>query len=159
MAKKNTLLKKIREHLDEGEQVLQSVTGAYATRRLGQNTLRKGILVATDKKLAFYGKKTFGFEFEMIPFSKISSVEIKKGLMGWSISLYTSSNTIKMKYIHEAKDAQDIVEYVRSRVGDTVPTQSNSADTSLDQITRLHEMKEAGIITVEEFELKKGKLL
>ena len=63
MAKIDKLLKQAKEHLDEGEQPLQTVLGAYETKIMGGDSVRNGIFIATDQRLLFYAKKLTGYDF------------------------------------------------------------------------------------------------
>ncbi|MEX2260544.1 MAG: PH domain-containing protein [Bryobacteraceae bacterium] len=83
-----------KEHFQLGEHALQAVGGAYECKRLGQDSLRVGVLIATDRRVFFFAKKLFGYETEEIPYPNISSIEFSKGaLLGYRISLFTSGNS------------------------------------------------------------------
>lgn len=47
-----------RSHLDAGEQVLGAVQGTYETKILGNDSVRTGVLIATEQRVVFYAKKT-----------------------------------------------------------------------------------------------------
>lgn len=57
---------------------MEGVFGVYETKSLGSDTVKNGILLATNKRLFFYGKRTFGFDSESFPYSNISSIEFGK---------------------------------------------------------------------------------
>ena len=98
MAKKiDKLIQLSREHLDDEENAIEVVMGAYETEWLGIDSVRTGIFIATDTRLVFFAKKIFGFELESFPYSNISSIEMGKGLMGHSISFFGSGNKVSMK--------------------------------------------------------------
>jgi len=47
----------VREHLENDEEIQHTISGQYETKILGQDSLRKGILLATNKRLVFFAKK------------------------------------------------------------------------------------------------------
>lgn len=79
------LTKLAKKHFEDGEDVIALVDGGYETKVLGKNSLRRGILIATNKRIVFYGKKMFGYNLELLPYSNISSIETGKKIFG---SLY-----------------------------------------------------------------------
>jgi len=99
MASIESLTQAAKEHLENGEEILAVVLGAYETEILGQDSVRNGVLIATNKRVVFYGKKMFGYETEVFPYSNISSIEAGKGMLGYSINLFASGNKVKMKWI------------------------------------------------------------
>ena len=96
--KKSLLL--IKEHLKENETIKESIFGAYEGKSMGNDVTRNGILVATENRILFYAKKLFGFDLETFPFKNISSIEMSKGMMGHTITIYVSGNNVKMKWIN-----------------------------------------------------------
>jgi hypothetical protein len=129
---------------------------------MGSDSVRNGIFIATEKRLVFYAKKMFGFDLESLPYSNISSIEMSKGFMGHSIAFFASGNSAKMKWINEG-DVPAFVEYVRGRIGKKEAPAATSTEAVepdvVGQIQKLAELKEAGILTEEEFSSKKQELL
>jgi hypothetical protein len=152
----------VQEHLDEGESVHVSVFGAYETKLMGNDTVRNGIFVATEKRLIFFAKKFFGFDLETFPYKSVSSIEQSKGMMGRSITVFASGNKAKMKWIRTGDVAQ-FTHFVNSKLGhqgqeNSQATPSNGDDIP-SQIQKLSELKDKGILTEEEFLNKKNELL
>jgi Bacterial PH domain/Short C-terminal domain len=156
MAKLEKLVNLAKEHLEPGEQVVASVLGAYETKIMGKDTLRNGVFLATDRRILFYGKKMFGYELEVFPYANISSFEISKGMLGRSISFFASGNKVKMKWINQG-EVDKFIEHVKENVGKK--SEAKSSLSAADEIKKLAELKEAGILTEEEFEAKKKQLL
>lgn len=127
---------------------------------LGANTLRNGIFVATDRRILFYGKRTFGYDLESFTYKNISSIEMSKKFTGHSISFFASGNKVSMKMINIG-DINKFVEYVRGKLNDASSQTGNTKPVTsvADDIKKFAELKEAGIITEEEFEAKKKQLL
>ena len=153
--KKSLLL--IKEHLKENETIKESVFGAYENN----NTTKNGIFVATETRIVFYGKKLFGFDLETFPFKNISSIEMSKGMMGHTITIFTSGNNAKMKWINNG-DISKFIEYVNSNIGTSQQPDNSKLSTENDipsQLEKLAELKTKGILTDEEFSNKKSELL
>lgn len=162
MAKIEKLVDSAREHLEQGEQVLASVMGAYETKLMGSKTVRNGVFIATDRRMVFYGKKMFGYDLEVFPYSNISSIEMSKGMMGHSIGFFASGNKIEMKWINSG-DVSEFTQIVKSKIGKkSEPAQTTSQNNSVDladQIRKLADLRDQGILTEEEFQAKKSQLL
>lgn len=162
MAKIDKLVKLAKEHLDEGEDVSYSVLGAYETKMMGKDTVRNGVMLATDKRLFFYGKRTFGYDIEVFPYENVSSIEMGKGMMGHSIAFFSSGNKVKMKWINHG-DIQGFIAHVKGSIGKSsakgqvAATQETAS--AADEIKRFAELRDSGVITEEEFDAKKKQLL
>jgi hypothetical protein len=133
------------------------VFGAYESKIMGKDTVRNGVFVATEKRIVFYGKKTFGYDLEVFPYSNISSIEMGKGLMGSFITFYSSGNKVKMKWINLG-DIQAFTNHVKSSIGKKSETPVAAASAA-DELKKFAELKDAGVITEEEFNAKKKQLL
>ncbi len=166
MAKDPRKLKKLieqsREHLDSDEQILFSVLGAYETKILGSDSVRNGAFLATDKRLVFYAKKLTGYDLESFPYSNISSFEASKGMMGHSISFFASGNKVRMKWINGG-DVKGFLEHLRNSAGkrSQLSTSSETTNTKsvVDELKDLAELRDQGILTEEEFQQQKEKIL
>lgn len=160
MASLEKNIKELQSHLDDGEIIEASIYGAYETKIIGSGTINNGILAATNKKVVFFGKKMFGFDLEVFPYSNISSVEYSKDMMGHKVTLFASGNKASMKWINKG-EVQRFVEIVKSRIGKKETTQGtvSSDDDIYTQIEKLSDLKNKGIISEQEFETKKKQLL
>lgn len=157
MSKKFEKLKKeATSHLEEGEEIIAAVFGAYETEILGKDTVRNGVFLATNKRVIFYGKKMFGYDLEVFPYSNISSIEMSKEFLGYKITFYSSGNKVKMKWINVG-DVNEFVNYVKENIG----KKSNASQSlsAADEIRKFKELLDERIITQEEFEQKKKQLL
>ncbi len=162
MAKLDRLLEQAKAHFESGEKALVSVLGAYETKLMGSETVRNGIFVATDRRLLFYAKKFTGFDLEVFPYENISSIEMGKNLMGHHISLFASGNKVEMKWINKG-EVQLFLNTVKSRISDVhgarEPASSRETVDPIEQLRKLGELQEAGVITQVEFETKKKEML
>lgn len=154
-----------RSQLAPNESVMFWVKGAYETTLLGKDTVRTGVFIATEERLVFYGKRFGGFDLESFPLENISSFELSKGLLGVSFKFFASNNRVHLKWI-QAGQIQEFADYVRGAAGvkktpqpaDVSPP-AKPVDSIPDQIRKLAELKDAGILTDEEFQQKKIDLL
>ncbi|MFD2446366.1 PH domain-containing protein [Bacillus sp. CGMCC 1.16607] len=158
MAKIDKLLKDAQAHLENGEEIYYSVLGAYETKVMGKDTVKNGVFLATNNRVVFYGKRTFGFDLEVFPYSSISSIEMGKGLMGHKISFFASGNKVNMKWINIG-DIQGFINHVKTNIGKKSESLSTTSSSTADELKKFAELREAGIITIEEFDAKKKQLL
>lgn len=156
MAGYNKNLAAVLEHLDEGETIIESCYGAFSSDFLGSDNIEAGIFLVTEKRCVLYGKKWMGFDMESFPLSKISAIEMSKGLLGKSITFKMSGNDAKVKMINQG-NPDELVKYVRDHMGETVV--APVAGDIPAQIQKLASLKDAGILTEEEFTTKKAELL
>lgn len=147
-------LKKLPEVLWEGEKVRELVQGRYEEKQ--------GILVLTDRRLIFLEEGVFRSRIEDFPLDKISSVQSSKGMMFSKIIIFASGNKATIDQVAPKDTAVHLAETLRADLStpntsgpDTGPAQPDV----MDQLKKLGELKEAGVLTPEEFESKKAELL
>jgi hypothetical protein len=157
MAKKDKLIEGAKTQLESDEVIQEYVIGAFKTKRLGADSARVGVLIATDRKVLFYGKKTFGFETEVFPYSNISSIELSKGMLGHKIILFASGNKAEMGSIN-SPNVNEFLKVVRGNLGKKKEG-SVIAASSADELKKFAELRDAGIISEDEFIAKKKQLL
>jgi hypothetical protein len=155
MGKLDKLLGQAREHLGQGEEVISAVLGTYEAKVLGQDSVRTGLLIATDHRVVFYAKKMGGYELESFPYSNISSFEQGKNMMGPNVTFFSSGNKVYVKWIKDG-DVSEFVAAVRSRMG---KSSSAAAPDVAEQIRKLAELRDQGLLTDSEFQAKKTELL
>lgn len=161
MAVSERVLRRAGKHLEEGEQVLGAVLGAYETTRLGMDAVRNGVLLATDRRVVMFGKRRGGFELESFPYEHISSFEQGRTLMGSTIRMFASGNTVEVKYVNDRRAMAELVSAVKSRMGrgGAPPPPAAGSPDLLDGIRKLGELRDAGLLTEEEFQAQKAELL
>ena len=160
MAKIDKLLKKAEAHFETGEKMISAVLGAYETKVLGADSVRNGIMIATNKRLIFFAKKLTGFDLEVFPYGNISSFEMGKNLMGHHISFFASGNKAKMKWI-KGGNVQEFVETVKGSMATPAPpsTPQQASNDPMEQLEKLGKLRDSGVVTKEEFESKKAEIL
>jgi Bacterial PH domain/Short C-terminal domain len=149
-------IKRLTRHLWEGETVDRLTMGAY-----GRGT---GLVVLTDRRLLFVHEGVMSQSSEDFPMDKVSSVQWRSGMLLGEIVIFASGNKTEIKNVNK-DDGKEIVDTIRHRISarsDTSPSSANSTTVPADpieQLKKLGELRDAGILTPEEFDAKKADLL
>lgn len=158
MAKIDKLVREAKEHLEPGEDIIAAVLGAYESKIMGSDTNRNGVFLATNNRIVFYGKKMFGYDLEVFPYSNISSIEMSKGMMGRTISFFASGNKVHMKWINVG-DIDGFITHVKANIGKKSESNKSGSLSAADEIRQFKSLLDDGIITQDEFEQKKQNIL
>lgn len=160
MAKLDKLLGHVKEHLKSSEAVEAAVLGTYEAKGLGGNRLRIGVMLATNERIVFFAKKLTGYELESFGYGNISSFEAGKNLMGNNIRFAASGNDVSLKWIKDG-DVDTFARLVRERVGvrQSGSSDSESSSNVADELQKLAALVEQGMMTREEYESQKARLL
>jgi Bacterial PH domain/Short C-terminal domain len=150
-------LKKLTEHLWHDEQVREMTAGNYGG---GQ-----GLMVLTDRRLMFIKEGVMKRTSEDFPLDKLSSAQWSSGMATGKITLFASGNKAEITGVNKT-DGKRIVDILRARLS-AAPTPTAPAATSegggstdpVEQIRGLAELRDAGILSNEEFEAKKTEIL
>ncbi len=147
-----------QKHMNPGEQVVAWGEG-YIGEMMGsgKDTQHNGALIVTNSRVAFYRKGMLGEVLETIPLKSITSIE-RKSLMGHcTIRIHTSHDALSFKTFQKPKE-QELVNAIEQGRGNNIVPQS-TLDTPLDTLKKLAELKNLGVLTDAEFEIKKAELL
>lgn len=122
------------------------------------------LIVCTNKRVLFLDKgMLFGCKQLEIPLEKINSIEAKKGLFLGSITIWDGASAMKIDQVQK-KALQPFVTAVNS-AREACKKQLSSPNVTVTesdyiiQLEKLAELKEKGIVTQEEFEIKKKQIL
>jgi hypothetical protein len=173
-------IRKLVEHLWERETVLRMTGGMY-----GSGT---GLVVLTDRRLFFLKDGWMSQTSEDFPLERISSIQWSAGMLMGSIIVFASGNKAEIKNVQKS-DGKDIVDQIRGRLSGQIPSpqpmppvpsvpsrpvpsapaappaqpsisgSASDPDAILRQLRQLGELRDAGVVTSEEFETKKAELL
>lgn len=148
-------LKKLDEYLWEDETVSRMATGLYA----GKN----GLLVLTDRRMIFLFHGWTGQRNEDFPLDTVTSISAGSGIALGSITVFSGGAKAEIKNMNKA-DAKALVDEVRNRlatrgVPQPAAVAQAAAPDALAQLKQLGELRDAGVLTDEEFEAKKAELL
>jgi len=152
-------VKRLVGYLWEDEHVERMSQGTY-----GHGT---GLLVLTDRRLLFL-KEGLTKQTEDFPLAKVSSVQWSSGLTLGTITIFASSNKAEINNVNKG-DGKEMADHVRQRLSALTPStastgngQSAVASPAMDipdQIRKLGELRDSGVVTPEEFDVKKAELL
>jgi hypothetical protein len=121
----------------------------------------QGILVSTTRRLVFIDKGLlYGLKVEDFPLDKITSIQYETGLILGKVKIYTSGNIATIDNV-EKSSSRKFAEFVRDKLSQPKENNAtvNSQPNVLDQLEKLAKLKENGILSEEEFNDHKKKLL
>jgi hypothetical protein len=151
-------VKKLPALLDEGEQVVNLGQGTYDGRQ--------GLVVVTNRRILFSEEGIVRSRLEDFPYDRISSVQTSTGFTAGEIRIFASGNKAEIKDVMPKERVPEIADYVRARLQrkdepSTVatPRQASAEPDPLDQLKKLGELRDAGVLTADEFEAKKASIL
>ena len=149
-------IKYLPEVLSEGETIRGFTSGAC-----DENTW---LIVVTDRRLLFLDKGLiYGLKQMELPLHQISAISHETGLVFGEVHVSTAGGTKKINRVPK-KDVLKIAQIMSdllkpaSRTQEPAPAGDN-ADDVVSQLERLAALKEKGVLTEEEFQAQKAKLL
>ncbi|MFI6883383.1 PH domain-containing protein [Streptosporangium canum] len=148
-------VRRLIEYLWEGERVDYMATGHYGG---GQ-----GLMVLTDRRLLFLKDGMLSKTTEDFPLEKISSVQWSSHVMAGTLIVFASGNKAEVKGMKK-KDGKQIADAVRDRLSPgqqsvQAPFAHASNGGVIALLQQLGQLRDAGVVTAEEFEAKKAELL
>ena len=151
-------MKKLPELLAEDEDVVNLARGEYDGK--------EGLVVVSDRRVMFVEQGMIRHNFEDFPYEKVNSVKTETGMRSGKITIHASGNKAELKDIHPKARVTEIGDYVRARISASskelapeAPSAAGAADSPMEQLKKLGELKDAGLLTAEEFDAKKAELL
>jgi len=162
IAKESSLLgskKSIKEastQLRPSEKVLAATTTLRTQGKRSDN----GVLIVSDERLLFVHARGFATASEEIPLSNISGIVDRKGMaFGHIIVTGAGGITTEFKNINKNR-ISELMEAIRSHLSAGPKVQQPvGAPDLVEQIRSLGELRDAGVLTEEEFSAKKADLL
>jgi hypothetical protein len=135
------------------ERVIELAQGVYDEHQ--------GMLVLTTRRLFFFDKTLMSAKVEEFDLNAIGSLAFSKQLGGESIDIAISGRSATISQVAHGRAETFIAAFRRVRSEPAVASvqQIVSAPDLADQIRKLSELRDAGIITDEEFNSKKADLL
>lgn len=150
-------------HLNSGESIISWGEG-YIGKLMGKGkeTQHNGVLIVTGARVAFYRKGFVGEVIETIPLKSITSIERKSTLGHRVIRIHTSHDDLEFKTFSKESELS-LVEAIEDGRGlkseSTTVEKNNVSHDPYEQLKKLAELKDAGIISDDEFQSKKSKLM
>jgi hypothetical protein len=150
-------IRRLVEYLWDGERVDFLAAGQY-----GPGT---GLVALTDRRMLFVKDGMMSKTTEDFPLEKISSVQWSSGMIFGTMIVFASGNKAEVKNM-DKKDGKALADALRDRLAPgNAPAQPApapapaSGDDVYAQLAKLGELRDAGILTAQEFEAKKAQLL
>ena len=160
----NKHIRTFRQYKLMAEEILEAHLKGWLDKETGQGGLIRhdGQFVLTNKRVCFYSGAPFEEIFETIPLSKITSVETSSLMNYRVLRVHTAHDDLEFKTL-EPKAAFDNVvthlERLRNEPTGDPDAPIASVDSVTDQIKKLGELRDAGLLTNDEFNTKKAELL
>jgi Bacterial PH domain/Short C-terminal domain len=148
-----------KEVLQPGEEVLDVTTGMVQVTRMGTRTSLSGAILVTDRRVILYTKKLGGYEMYDHVYGLLTAIDYKKGMMYGNLTLAASGDKTHVSRV--PKDAVErVAKEIRARMAASHEHgRAGEVASAADEIRKLAELRAEGILTDEEFEAKKKKLL
>lgn len=164
---------KIDDVLDDGENVhyltrgstVDVQEGGDSSSLFGDDRSRKSgtrgwVRAAfTDSRVVVKIPQMLGNDERSIPYQNITSVDLDTGLVKKRITLQTMGATYHIEADEPGKDeVRDATRFVRQNLGESSDS-GGSGDSELDKLEQLKDLHDDGVLSDEEFEEQKQKLL
>lgn len=122
-----------------------------------------GVAVLTTKRFVWYRSGMMGQAIEPWPLNKINSTEVKRGLVGYYLKLHTGNDTLHLA-VNDKVEAEKLIAALQTALNEINSgleheLQLEAVPDHIEQLKRLAGLKDAGILTEEEFATKKAELL
>ena len=157
-------IRKLPEILNDGELPRMITSGSYKGTR--SRSAGIGVLVATDRRVLFIDKGLFNsLTVEDFPYSTIQSVEASTGMMWGTIVIKSAGNAEEIGNLAKER-THAFANVIRDNVRESQSPSSVIAPATVappvslaDELLKLAQLRDAGILSEEEFEGQKAKLL
>lgn len=155
-------IRRAEEQLGSDEIVLYiAPTNAVIYTGLSKKKV-SGVVVITNKRVFLYSKILFSVTIESFNMKDLNSIDSSSnGLTGSTIKLHTNTKSMEILVSYKASIAEKIIKLLDTTMNEAKNNNGNKNTSvdSIEQIRKLSELKDQGILTQEEFEKKKQDLL
>lgn len=141
------------EHLRDGE-AIERIHSAL----LVKNVLR-GILVLTNQRLCYYREKMTGNEFEGRRLSDISAVHGKSTMSLRKLTVKCSNDDLELYVDSTRSEFDGLCRRIDELRDDAPEPRRTAAPDPLEQIEKLGQLREKGLLSEAEFATQKAELL
>lgn len=115
MSREEKLLKLIEERLNMDEVIIHYVEGAFETTIKGRQNTMTGVLVTTNEKIRFCGKRFFLVYDDSIEYKDIDNVEISEEKLGYKIFIAGKEKSYFMSFV-VSKDVHNFVDSIKKSI-------------------------------------------
>ena len=142
-----------------GEEVIDVTTGNAEVTRMGSKTRRRATLLVTDRRVVIFSKKLGGYDVQDYAYGLLTGVDHKKGLTSGHVNLRAAGDSADVQQVQK-DDVERIAQVIRDRMA---VAHSHTATTSggsvADELVKLAQLRDAGVLTEAEFASQKAKLI
>jgi hypothetical protein len=154
-------IKRLESRLFPGETVVRMSAG-----RLGSAT---GVVVLTDRRLIFTADSLGDSQFEDMPFTAITAVQTSSTWMSGlgTLAVQVAGTSREITQLRKA-EVDTLADMLRARIGAQAQAavlqqqpqgQQTPPPDVMQQLAQLGQLRDAGVLTLDEFEAKKAELL
>jgi hypothetical protein len=155
----NAEFKRLDKVINQDETVFYLMEGLIGDVH-GRPINGRGLAILTNKRVLFFRHSLIGTETkEEFKISNISAASLRKGLAYGSMIISVANNDATIEQCSK-KAVEEFVTKLRELMHKpTQPTVVNATTSLADELKKLADLKSAGILTDEEFQIQKQKLL
>lgn len=149
-------IRKLAEHLWDGETVQVLVAGQYAGAA--------GLLTLTDRRLLFTFDGPLKSVSEDFPLGRVSSIQWSSGVIFGKVVIFASGTKAEIANVDKNR-GKALVDTARDRIGPEhpvpapTPTPVETGDGIGDQLMKLAALRDAGVLSDQEFAAAKAHVL
>lgn len=146
----------------EGSGAGGSLFGDDRSRKSGTRGYVRAVV--TDRRVAVKVPQFLGNDERSVPYSNITSVDLDTGLVNKRLTLQTPGQTYHIEAQEPGKDElRETTRFIRSKISEANQTNVVQTDSPepdpLEQLEKLKNLHEQGVVSDKEFEEKKSNLL
>ncbi len=149
MGRYDDLLNKLKKVIAPDKNLVESIYGSYDYDPDSLVSSKWGVLAATNKRIIIYKEDS---NIDSFQFENISSIELEKNIEGYIIKILLTDGRKKSFEAIKEGDPKKLFDHINNKI------KNNNSDI-YDKIERIFELKEKGILTEEEFNKEKERLL
>lgn len=153
-----------------GEDVIDVTTGVAEVTRMRTKTKRRATILITDRRVIIFSKKLGGYDAQDYAYGLLTGVDHKKGITAGHINLRASGDSANVQQVKK-DDVERISQIIRDRMAlshqpgtGMVGSQAEAAGGRTnggiaDELAKLAGLRDSGVLSDEEFNAQKAKLL
>jgi len=119
------------------------------------------MIAVTNARVIFFSSKLGGFESQTIDYDLIASVDYKKGMAFGELDIAAAGDHARAKQIPK-KQVEELASRIKAKVAERRATPLATHHAPLDpadQIRKLADLRDEGILSEQEFQAKKTQIL
>ena len=149
-------IKKLPEILHDNENIENLLQGRYEGKQ--------GLVAITDQRVVFLEEGAFRHRLEDFPYERISSVQSETAMMWGKLTIFASGNKAVIDQVAPKQQVNVVADFIRGRLGKAggpaaIAPAAPAVDDPMEKLKKLGELKDAGVLTDDEFNTQKAKIL